>query len=104
MLVSDGLRVANYAGGRLGSVRPEMKDDPIRLSGHGGDFLRVRLRHIENLDTTCGNLDVMVMIILVPGFHRHMRARDRFGDEVFDIREPRVGISRFKQQTLQNFR
>ena len=76
MLVSDRLRVADHAGGRLGSIRPEMKDDPVCLSCHGGDFLRLRLRHIENLDTTRGDLDVMVMIILVPGFHRHMRARD----------------------------
>jgi hypothetical protein len=62
-----------------------MKDDPVGLSRSRSDFLRLRLRQIENLDATRGDLDLVVMVVLVPGFHRHMRACDRFGDKVLPL-------------------
>lgn len=73
MLVADRLWVANYTVGRFGSIRPEVEDDPVRLSRNCGNFLGLGLRHIEHLDTTRGDLDLMVMVILVPGFQRDMR-------------------------------
>jgi hypothetical protein len=36
MLVSDRLRVADHTVRRFGSIRPEVKDDPIRLSRKSG--------------------------------------------------------------------
>ena len=96
-LVADRLRVADHTVRRFGSIRPEMEDDPVRLGRNRGNFLGLGLRHIENLDATSGDLALVVMIVLVPGFQRYMSARDGLGDKILDIREPRVGIGRFKQ-------
>ena len=103
MLVSDRCRVADHTVGRFGSIRPEMEDNPVCLGRNGGNFLGLGFRHIENLDAARGDLDFVVMIVLVPGFQRYLRTRDGLGDKILDIREPRVRIGRFKQQTLQDF-
>ncbi len=92
MLVSDGLRVADHSVGCFGSIRPEVEDNPVRLSCHCRDFLGLGLRHIENLYTTCGNLNIMVMVILIPGFQRYFFTREGLGNEILDIRQPGIGI------------
>ena len=76
MFVSDRLRVADHAVRRLGSIRPEVEDDPVCLGRNRGNFLGLGIRHIQNLDAPRGDLDLVVMIVLVPGFQRYMRARN----------------------------
>ncbi len=53
-----------------------MENDSVRLSRNRRHFLGLRIRHIQNLDAAGRNLDLMVMIVLVLGFQRHMGARD----------------------------
>ncbi|MEP6934488.1 MAG: hypothetical protein ABI988_11170 [Nitrospirota bacterium] len=66
-----------------------MRDDPVRPSRNSGNFLRLGFRHIENLDTTGGNIYLVVMLVLVPVFQRDFLPRDGLGYEILDIREPR---------------
>ena len=101
-LVSDGLRVPDYAVGRLGSIRPEMVDNAVCLRSNRSNFLGLGLWHIEYLHATCGNFDLVVMIVPVPGLKRGPGAGHGLGDEILDIRQGGVGIGRI--QTSKHWR
>lgn len=90
----------DYTIGGFSSIGPEMENDFVGLSRNSGDFLSLVFRQIQNLDPARGNIDLMVMIKLVPGLQRYLLTRDSLGNEIFDVSEPRVGIGRFKQQVL----
>ena len=94
----------DYAIGRLGSIWPEMEDNAVSLRSDRSNFLGLGLRHIQYLHTTGGNFDFVVMIILIPGLKGHLGAGHGLGDEIFYIRQGGVGVGRFKEQTLNNFR
>jgi hypothetical protein len=55
------MQVANHSVRCFGSIRPEMEDDPNLLGRNPGNFLGLNLRHIENLNATGDDLDLVVM-------------------------------------------
>ena len=76
MLVADRRGMTHDSVWRFRSIRPKMEDYPVRLSRNCGDFLGLGVRHIENLEATRGDLDLVVMVVLVPCFQRYLRTRD----------------------------
>jgi hypothetical protein len=68
-----------------------MKNDAVCLGGCRGHFLCLIFRHIQHLHTAGRDLYFMVMIELIPDVERQF-ARNRLGDEVFDVREDGVRI------------
>ena len=77
---------------------------PSVLAATAAIILCLRLWHIAHLDPTRRNFHFMVAVILVPRIEPHVRPRDGFRDGGFNVRQQRVRIRRFEQQTLDDLR
>ena len=66
---------------------PKMEDNSIGVRRERCNFLCLCFRHIQHLYTTSRNLDLMVVIVLVPGLERHMGTCNGLCHEVFNVRQ-----------------